>query len=149
MNPPVKALFPIFLLLAGISVGHAQSGGPWSIKSSTLDGGGARSSGGTWTLTGTIGQADAAAKANGGSFVVQGGSWPGVIAAPGGPKLTIAKAGPANFSIAWAADAAGYTLQYSTNLTLWADHPVAITGASSVSWPGSEGPRYFFRLKKP
>ena len=54
----------------------AQSGGDYILERSTIDGGGGTSSGGTYTLTGTIGQPDAAYSA-GGQYELLGGFWPG------------------------------------------------------------------------
>lgn len=47
----------------------------------TVDGGGGTSSGLDLTLTGTIGQADAAPILSGGNFELQGGFWPGISTA--------------------------------------------------------------------
>lgn len=49
-----------------------------SITSYTIDGGGGTSSGGTFTLSGTIGQPDAGTLSNG-SLVLQGGFWPTAV----------------------------------------------------------------------
>ena len=47
-------------LLAAASIARAQTGGPYSLIWSTIDGGGEMfSAGGSYTLGGTIGQADA------------------------------------------------------------------------------------------
>ena len=128
----------------------AQSGGPWVIKSSSLDGGGAVSIGGQWKVTGTIGQLDAAAAGSaGGAWVVQGGFWPGSVVEPGGPLLTMAPLGVTSVSVGWTAAATGYKLQYSQNLASWTDYPgLTISGASSIVWPLLNGPRYYFRLNK-
>ena len=61
---------------------EAQSGGPYVLEWSTIDGGGGTSSGGQYIVTGTIGQADAAYSA-GGPYEVLGGFW------PGGPLCTV------------------------------------------------------------
>jgi hypothetical protein len=53
-----------------------QSGGSYVLEWSTIDGGGGSSSGGPYTLTGTIGQPDAAYSA-GGDYELLGGFWPG------------------------------------------------------------------------
>lgn len=65
------------------------SGGVYSIPWSTIDGGGVlNSSGGSYTLSGTIGQPDAGATMSGGSFSLTGGFWAGVNnAAPCDPDL--------------------------------------------------------------
>jgi hypothetical protein len=53
-----------------------QSAGSYEIVWSTIDGGGGVSSGGPYTLTGTIGQPDAA-YSSGGDYEMLGGFWPG------------------------------------------------------------------------
>lgn len=120
----------------------------------TIDGGGQCSSGGTWTLTGTVGQADAsAASSRGGDFAVAGGFWPGVVTAPGGPVLAIAPGSvtgvPGTVRVEWPAAAAGHQLQYTENLEDWTPHGGLITGASHLYFGLNNGSRYFFRLKKP
>jgi hypothetical protein len=61
--------------LAAAAPSFAQSGGPYSLTWSTIDGGGVTfASGGVYTLGGTIGQADAGALATG-SFGCSGGFW--------------------------------------------------------------------------
>jgi hypothetical protein len=65
------------LTIAGVAL--AQPTIPWY----TIDGGGGTSTGGTFTLSGTIGQPDAGVL-TGGSFVLRGGFWNGVNA-PGLP----------------------------------------------------------------
>ena len=51
--------------------------GNYEISWHTIDGGGGQSSGGTYTLTGTIGQHDASREMQGGEFTLSGGFWPG------------------------------------------------------------------------
>lgn len=140
----------ILLSLAGSALCHAESGGPWSITSSTLDGGGGSATGGTWKVTGTIGQPDASTQTSiGTDWAVAGGFWPGVVAVPGGPMLALVPLDANNVSIAWSAAAVGYQLQYSTDLQSWTVYPrLTISGAANVVWPLRSGPRYFFRLKK-
>ncbi len=55
---------------------YAQTGGSYDLSWSTIDGGGGQSSGGPYTLTGTIGQPDAA-WSRGGQYELLGGFWPG------------------------------------------------------------------------
>jgi hypothetical protein len=54
----------------------AQIGGPFDLTWNTFDGGGGTSSGGAFTLMGTIGQPDAGVM-TGGAFELRGGFWPG------------------------------------------------------------------------
>ncbi|HOX26147.1 MAG TPA: FlgD immunoglobulin-like domain containing protein [Candidatus Krumholzibacteria bacterium] len=73
---------PAFLVWLGAVVvyaiaAQAQVGGPYDLSWSTIDGGGGTpSTGGAYSLGGTIGQPDAGAT-SGGSYELQGGFWPG------------------------------------------------------------------------
>lgn len=63
------------VLLFAASALHAQSGGPYRIRKSTIDGGGVTAiAGGEYTSSGTVGQPDATTIA-GGAFVLYGGFW--------------------------------------------------------------------------
>ena len=147
----MKALLLKLAVLAvvGAAAAHAAFTIPWH----TLDGGGGRSTGSTrattFTVTGTIGQPEPrAGSAGGGGFSLTGGYWAAVIPTTGGPLLVITQAGP-NAILSWGSDAIGYQLQYSTDLSAWTDYGNTITGTSSAEWSFRNGPRYFFRLKKP
>jgi len=61
-------------VLALASAAQAQSGGPYTLSWSTVDGGGGTSTGGPYALAGTIGQPDAGLLA-GGSYTLSGGFW--------------------------------------------------------------------------
>jgi hypothetical protein len=65
------------LLATGSPLTLAQSsGGIYTVTKSTIDNGGGRSSGGAFTLNGSIGQADASLQtATGGIYQVTGGFW--------------------------------------------------------------------------
>jgi len=65
-------LLSIFVLFSLTAVGY----GDYSISWHTIDSGGGQSTGGQYTLTGTIGQPDAAYSA-GGNYELLGGFWPG------------------------------------------------------------------------
>ncbi len=54
----------------------SNAGAEYDLSWYTIDGGGGRSSGGQYTLTGTIGQPDAA-YSRGGNYELLGGFWPG------------------------------------------------------------------------
>lgn len=73
----VTALVAVAILVFGIA--RAADTGlaiPWS----SINNGGGTSSGGSYTLGGSIGQADAGTS-SGGSYTLQGGFWGGVVAA--------------------------------------------------------------------
>lgn len=69
-------LIPALGLLVPAGAAAAQPGLaiPWS----TVDGGGGTSTDGTFSLTGTIGQPDAAPAMTGGGFSLVGGFWAGI-----------------------------------------------------------------------
>ena len=98
MNPSTRLSFPAaritwILILAGIacivslSVAVSVNAGvepQYSITKFTIDGGGGTSTGGVYSLSGTIGQHDASpAPATGGGYTVVGGFWGGVAQALG------------------------------------------------------------------
>jgi hypothetical protein len=72
----------IFGLIALASPSLAQ---PYEINWSTIDGGGGTSSGGIYSLSGTIGQPDAGPAMSGGIFTLTGGYWTGASQPPGCP----------------------------------------------------------------
>ena len=153
MRNSFKSLFKSFLLLAGLlataAISHAQ---PFDISWYTIDGGGGSSSGGTFSLSGTIGQPDAGHMA-GGNFTLDGGFW-GIFAAvqtPGAPLLTIQPAFP-NVIVSWPATApAGFQLQKNPDLstTNWAGFSYTVVtnnGSNTVTVPVTGNT--FFRLKQ-
>jgi hypothetical protein len=115
----IKFLLPVALLFVA-HVARAQS---YSIDWFTVDGGGGTSTGGVYSVSGTIGQPDAG-KMSGGNYTLDGGFW-GVIAAvqtPGAPTLYIARTTTNTVAVFWASPSTGYTLQQNTN------------SVSSVNW---------------
>ena len=81
-----------------------------------VSGGGGTSTGGVFTVSGTLGQPDAGVM-SGGGFTLQGGFW-GVIAAvqtPGAPLLSILRTTTNTVVVSWPSPSAGWTLQQNTN----------------------------------
>ena len=70
---PRSAISVLLLFIASFA---SVASGQYELSWYTIDGGGGRSSGGLYTLMGTIGQPDAAYSA-GGNFELLGGFWPG------------------------------------------------------------------------
>ena len=80
----MKLALGLLLLATAARPANAQS---YSIDWSTVDGGGGTSTGGVYSVTGTIGQPDAGSTMSGGNYTLEGGFW-GIIAAvptPGAP----------------------------------------------------------------
>jgi hypothetical protein len=134
-------------ILASAQVSFAQS---YSIDWFTIDGGGGTSSGGVYTLSGTIGQPDAGRMA-GGSYTLDGGFWAGAIAVqtPGAPTLNIVPGLGGVAMISWSPSTPGFVLQVSDSLTTpnWGDAPSGATNPTTVST--TAGMTRFYRLRKP
>ena len=91
------------VVLAGlllVSPALGQSSGGYELSWSTIDGGGGRSTGGPYTLAGTIGQPDAA-WSSGGQYELLGGFW------PGGPICIVQFNDFARFSQLWRLEGTG------------------------------------------
>jgi hypothetical protein len=69
-------------LAVAVSVADGLAGGGYDLSWNTIDGGGGKSTGGTFELEGTIGQPDAGGPLTGGTFSLTGGFWPGAAPIP-------------------------------------------------------------------
>ena len=129
----------------------------YSIDWSTIDGGGGTSTGGVYSVTGTIGQPDAGAM-SGGNFTLDGGFW-GIVAAiqtPGAPLLSVARTTTNTIVVSWPAPAEGWWLHATTNLATtpisWTEipPPYQANGLTNLSFtePSPRGNK-FYRLHKP
>lgn len=131
--------------LAGLGAALAQYAIDWS----TLDGGGGTSTGGVYTVSGTIGQPDAGVM-RGGAFTLTGGFWAftAVIQTPGAPTLTLVPAGPGLATLSWSPATPGFVLQESLSLAppSWVDSPSGATNPVTVP---ATLPAKFYRLHKP
>lgn len=74
----ISAVCLMILTIAAHS--YAQSGGGFDITKSVLAGGGGTSTGGSFSITGTIGQSLAGTTSSGGSFQLTSGFWGGSAA---------------------------------------------------------------------
>lgn len=63
-------------VVCGATVAHAQTGGPYDLSWNTVHGGGGRSSGGAYMVSGTAGAFDAGTMI-GGAYTLAGGFWKG------------------------------------------------------------------------
>jgi len=65
------------ILIATLACPFAAHAQPFAIEKSVIAGGGGTSTGGSFTLSGTIGQHDAGSTMTGGNFTLTGGFWAG------------------------------------------------------------------------
>ncbi len=110
----MKILWSTLLLCLAASAVPAQ---PYWIDWFTIDGGGGTSTGGVYSVCGTIGQPDAGPTMSGGNYSIAGGFW-GVIAAvqtPGAPWLSIARTSTNAVAVVWPSPSTDFVLQQNTN----------------------------------
>src|SRR5256885_1506378 len=107
------------LMLLGYQSARAQI---FTIDWFTVDGGGGTSTGGVFSVSGTIGQPDAG-HMSGGNFTIDGGFWGiiGAIQSPGSPLLRVLLTSTNTVVVAWPAPSTGFSLQQNTDLrtTAW------------------------------
>lgn len=123
---------------------------PFAIDWHTIEGGGGTSTGGVFTVSGTIGQPDAGGPMIGGNYSLTGGFWalPSVVQTPGAPTLVITRGAPGFATISWSPATPGFVLQQSDSLTTpnWFNAP---SGAANPTTVPATLPSKFYRLRKP
>ena len=120
-----------FISLTVSAMGFAQS---YSIDWYKIAGGGGTSTGGVYSVSGTIGQPDASGAVTGGNYSLTGGFWSlFAVQTPGAPVLSIQLTSTNTAIVYWPSPSTGFNLQVSTNLvtTNW------VTAAETVSDNGS------------
>ncbi len=127
-----------------------QTWAQYSIDWSTIDGGGGTSTGGVYSVTGTIGQPDVGGAMTGGQFTLTGGFWalPTAVQNTNAPTLLIVPAAPGLATISWTPATPGWVLQETLSLSpaAWTNSPSAATNPVVVP---ATLPAKFYRLHKP
>ena len=140
------------MLIAGLLMLHLTARAqPYSISWFTIDGGGGTSSGGIYSLSGTIGQPDANnTPMTGGAYSLTGGFWalPVAVQVIGAPTLTISPAAPGQARISWTPATPGFVLRETMSLspTNWVN---SASGATNPIVVPATLPTKFYRLFKP
>ena len=144
----IKHISLSFSLLIPVA-GFAQ---PYSIDWYELASGGGASTGGVYSVSGTIGQHDVGGLMTGANYSLMGGFWSfiAVVQTAGVPNLTIAQDSN-NVTVSWS-DTGTYTLLQNSSLTSgsWTtNHSIISTsnGTNSITLTLPAG-RLFFRLKQ-
>ena len=143
----MKTLFLAFIVVAGAFPASAQN---YSIDWFTIDGGGGTSTGGGYSVSGTIGQPDAGGPMTGGNYSLTGGFWALQFAVQSvdAPLLSIAPFGAGQARISWTSNTPGFVLQETTNLSTgpWVNSP---SGAGNPVTVPATLPIKSYRLRKP
>jgi hypothetical protein len=145
----MKRLLVAFLLVPSVAA-LAQS---YSIDWSTIDGGGGTSTGGVYSVSGTVGQSDAGAM-NGGSYSLTGGFW-SIIAAvqtPGAPYLSLLRTSTNTICVWWPVSETTWQLQATANLvnsgSIWLPCSYVTNGVNCVFVESPPAGNRFYRLTK-
>jgi hypothetical protein len=130
----LKFLFPFLCYGCLMLAAHAQ----YSIDWFTIDGGGGTSTGGVYSVSGTIGQPDAGTM-SGGNFSLTGGFWSflSTVQTPGAPLLTISLTTSNTAMVSWPSSSAGFTLQQNTNSVSspnWSNAPTTPTDNGTIKY---------------
>jgi hypothetical protein len=127
----IKYLILGVVMLFAASVSVAQ---PYSVDWYKVSGGGGTSTGGVYSVTGTIGQHDAAGPMTGGAYSVTGGFWAlYAVQTPGAPVLTITYGGN-QAVVSWPLSVTGWTLQTNKNLATgtWGKYLGTVNNNSAI-----------------
>jgi hypothetical protein len=145
------SVLALSLLIFAATSASAQS---YSIDWYTIDGGGGTSTGGIYSVSGTIGQPDAG-HMSGGNFTIDGGFW-GIIAAvqsPGSPLLRVLRTSTNTVVVAWPAPSTGFSLQQNSDLKIavWTGitNTVNVVGSENQIIVAPPVGNRFYRLKNP
>jgi hypothetical protein len=128
--------------------------GQYAMEWFTIDGGGGTSTGGGYSVSGTIGQPDAGTT-SGGNYSLDGGFWALVsaIQTPGAPLLTIRLTQTNTVAVSWPSHSTGFSLQQNGDLapSTWAATPNAVTDNGTNKFIVVHPPtgNRFYRLVKP
>ena len=134
----------------------AQARAQFAIDWFTLDGGGGTSTGGVFSVSGTVGQPDAnSPPMTGGAFSLTGGFWSlfSTVQTPGAPTLSILLTPTNTAMVYWPYPSTGFNLQQHTNLitTNWIAATGTVTNNGVINYLIVNPPagNRFYRLSKP
>jgi hypothetical protein len=119
-----------------------------------IAGGGGTSTGGVYTVSGTIGQPDASGAMSGGPYSVTGGFWAlYAVQTPGAPYLWVQRTTTNTVCVWWAVSDTGWQLQAATALastgSTWTTCSYSTNGANCVHIESPPAGNRFYRLRSP
>ena len=142
------------LLFSSLWIATCARSQSFSIDWFTIDGGGGTSTGGVYSVSGTIGQPDAG-QMSGGNYTIVGGFWAlfAAVQTPGAPLLTISHTATNTAVVSWPSPSTGFALQQNTNVTStnWTTPSETITDNGTIKFIVVNPPTAsrFYRLYKP
>ena len=148
----LKSLAAGALLLAGGQIAlRAQQ---YSIDWHKVSGGGGTSTGGVYSVSGTLGQPDAGEPMTGGTYSLYGGFWAlYAVQTPGAPVLSIQLTATNTAMVYWPSPSTGFNLEVNTTLATanWVTNFQSITDNGTIRYilVGPPAGNRFYRLKSP
>jgi hypothetical protein len=150
MKTILKPIAVNLALAIGLTAASSALAHSYSVTWFTIDGGGGTSTGGVYSISGSIGQPDAQATMTGGAYSLTGGFWALPVAVPNheAPTLTIVPAGAGLARVSWAPNTAEFALQERASVSTgtWTDSP---SGTNNPGFVPTTFPSKFYRLFKP
>jgi hypothetical protein len=142
-----------FSVICGATIAAAQT---YSIPWSKIAGGGGSSTGGVYSVSGTIGQHDAGTTMTNGPYALTGGFWSlvQVVQTPGAPVLRITLTTTNTTLILWPSPSTDFVLQQTSDLGSpdWGAIPTPTPNDNGTTrWIVVDPPagQRFYRLFKP
>ncbi len=126
----------------------------YSIDWYKVSGGGGTSTGGVYTVSGTIGQHDAGGPMTGGNYSLTGGFWAlYALQTPGAPVLSIRLTATNTAMVYWPSPSTGFELLQTSSVTdtNWVTPPQPVTDNSTIKYIIVNPPagQRFYRLRNP
>jgi hypothetical protein len=148
--PRLACLCGALVLAAFASPIQAQN---YSINWFKVSGGGGASAGGSYQVSGTIGQHDAGGPMTGGPYSLTGGFWAlYAVQILGAPKLTITLTTTNTAMVSWPSPSTGFNLQQNNDLTTvnWVTPAEPVTDNGTIKYIIVNPPvgNRFYRLKQ-
>ena len=150
----MKTIFPILTLAIALVLPASALAQSYSIDWYKIAGGGGTSTGGVYSVSGTIGQHDAGGPMTGGNYSLTGGFWSlYAVQTPGAPVLSIKLTTTNTAQVYWPSPSTGYNLQVNTNLSTpnWVTPVESVTDNGTIKFIIVNPPtaNRFYRLKNP
>jgi hypothetical protein len=150
----MKNILKIFFGIATLLLTNTMNAQSYSIDWYTIDGGGGTSTGGVYSVSGTIGQHDASGPMSGGNFSLTGGFWAlYALQTPGAPTLSIKFTTTNTVQVYWPSPSTGWNLQVNTNIagTNWGTPPESVQDNGTIKFIIVNPPtgNQFYRLRNP
>ena len=154
MRPSIAALLQRVFAALLLCFATVSALGQYSIDWYKVSGGGGTSTGGAFSLSGTIGQHDAGGPMQGGNYSLTGGFWAlYAVQTLGAPALTITLTPTNTVVVSWPSPSTGFNLQQNSSLGTpgWTTPPQTVNDNGTIKFIVVNPPasNQFYRLQHP